>query len=116
MAGRHRHVGRVDIRRVLPKASGSLSARRWRPGLTCSICGELIRRWQAFNHDHVVPMSLGGRKGKANKQLTHLLCNSVKGDRYPFSMRTPTERAAVRRWVKPETYQRLLRVWAGEAA
>lgn len=115
MAGKHRHVRRIDIRRLLPRTSGSLSVRRWHPGLVCCICGSTIWRWQAFNNDHVVPMSLGGKRGKANKEFAHQLCNSVKGNRHPFSMRTPAEREAVRHWVKAETYERLLRTWAGDA-
>jgi len=58
-------------------------------------------------------MSKGGRRGKANKTFTHTLCNSVKGDRYPFNLRTPAEREAVRAVVSERTYARLERTWRG---
>lgn len=96
------------------RAHGALSPRRWYPGMTCSICGERIRQWQPFNFDHAVPISRGGRRGMANKFFAHCLCNAVKGDRYPFSLRTPAEREAVREWVTPRTWRRLVGVWAGE--
>lgn len=111
-----------DIRRYIQMVdrfrhnNGALSRRLWYPGMACSICGEPIRPWQLFNRDHVIPMSAGGRKGRENKAYAHVLCNSVKGDRHPFSLRTPAEREAVRALVKPATYERLLRTWAGEAA
>ncbi len=81
--------------------------------MMCGICCEFIRPWQPYNIDHEVPMSRGGRRGKINKQYAHQLCNSVKGDRYPFSLRTPEEREAVRALVQPATYCKLQRVWAG---
>jgi hypothetical protein len=86
----------------------------WFPGMTCSICGTPIRQWQWFNWDHDIPMARGGRRGRANKRYAHLLCNSVKGDRWPFSLRTPEERRAVQALVHPRTYQRLTRIWRGE--
>ncbi len=88
--------------------------RRWFPGMACSICGEYIRLWQPFNFDHHVPLAKGGAKGRKNKRFTHVLCNTIKGDRHPFSLRTPAEREAIRPFVRPEVYAKLLRVWAGE--
>jgi len=112
------HTDRVRIvildRRA--RRQNAQSPRRWFPGMTCAICGEGIRQWQAFNHDHQLPMAKGGAKGRKNKQYTHVLCNSVKGDRYPFSLRTQAEREAVRNRVRPETYAKLQRIWAGETA
>ncbi len=93
---------------------GALSPRRWFPAMTCCICGERVRQWQPFSFDHIIPMAKGGPKGRRNKGFAHVLCNSVKGDRHPFSLRTPAEREAVRAWVRPETYARLLLVWAGQ--
>ncbi len=98
------------------RVHGSLSPRRWAPNLRCGICGEKIHRWQPFNVDHVVPMSLGGKRGKTNKVFAHLLCNSVKGNRHPFSLRTPSEREAVRALVSPVTYERLRRTWSGQSS
>lgn len=91
------------------------SLRRWSPGICCQICGEKIFSYQRFNTDHTIPMSLGGRPGKANKALAHVLCNLVKGDRYPFSLRTAQEREEIRRLVREKTWQALCRIWAGEA-
>lgn len=97
-----------------PREVGALSYRRWFPGMTCGICGELIRIWQSFNQDHIVPMSRGGKRGKVNKVYAHCLCNAVKGDRYPFSLRTLADREAVWDLVSERTYDKLMRVWAGE--
>ncbi len=92
---------------------GAQSPRLWFPQMRCAICGERVCRWQPFNFDHAVPMSLGGKRGKKNKQFAHALCNSVKNNRHPFSLRTVEEREAVRLLVRPETYSRLQQVWAG---
>lgn len=81
--------------------------------MVCNICGERIRQWQAWSFDHEVPISRGGRRGKINKKPAHLLCNSVKGDAWPFSLRTPVEREAIRGVVHPRTYDRLVQVWSG---
>lgn len=94
--------------------SNAQHPRRWHPLLDCSICGELIRRWQPFNFDHEIPMARGGRRGKVNKRPAHQLCNAVKGDRYPFSLRTSQDRLAVQARVTVRTYRRLQAVWRGE--
>lgn len=88
--------------------------RHWKPNLPCSICGTVIEQWQWFNWDHIVPMSLGGRRGRSNKALAHRLCNSVKGNRFPFSLKTPEEREAARRLVSARVWTYLERVWSGE--
>ncbi len=101
---------------IRPRADTvSLGPRHWQPGAVCPICGEAIRMWQQYNWDHQVPMSQGGARGRRNKYLAHLLCNSVKGNSYPFSLRTAADRDAVRARVKPALYARLERVWRGEA-
>lgn len=86
----------------------------WRDGMFCHICGTAITRVQPWNLDHVQPLARGGRKGKINKAPAHVLCNSVKGDKHPFSLRTEADRDAVREWLKPSTYRKLLRVLSGE--
>lgn len=108
-----RRIAHIVADRFARKANAQ-SPRRWFPGMTCSICGEGIRQWQVFNFDHVVPMSAGGARGRRNKRYAHVLCNSIKADRHPFSLRTRVEREAVRARVKPATYARLLDVWAGK--
>lgn len=70
--------------------------------------------WQRFNWDHEIPVSKGGRRGRLNRRIAHCLCNSVKGDRYPFSLRTKAEREAFKAHVLPRTYRRLQRIWNGE--
>ena len=87
---------------------------RWFLGMTCAICGTPITPWQDFNRDHHIPLSRGGRRGRINKVWAHCLCNSVKGNRHPFSLRTPADREAIRPHVNPRTYRRLERIWAGE--
>lgn len=81
--------------------------------MACSICGEPVRQWQQFNWDHGVPVSLGGKRGRSNKAYAHCLCNAVKGNRHPFSLRTAAERDAVRARVRPQTWQQLCLIWAG---
>lgn len=90
---------------------GALSPRYWSENLVCCICGSRILRSHPFNRDHIIPMAKGGPRGKVNKAFAHLLCNSVKGDRFPFSLRTPEEREAVRAWVTARTYNKLLWLW-----
>lgn len=93
--------------------AGGLGPEHWRYGMCCCICGSAIQPWQRFNWDHQVPMAKGGRRGRANKDYAHVVCNSVKGDRWPFSLRTEQDRDAVRAWVKPRVWRRLQRIWNG---
>lgn len=95
------------------KDRNATSRRRWVAGSCCQICGERIFFYQRFNWDHIVPMSLGGARGRSNKALSHVLCNSVKGSRHPFSLRTKQEREQIRHVVRDETWLALCRVWAG---
>lgn len=95
------------------RKNGVQSPRRWYPGMACAICGEAIRRWQEFNHDHQVPLSKGGAKGRKNKTFTHVVCNTVKGCKHPFSLKTPAEREAIREQVKPQTWAKLVVAWNG---
>lgn len=53
----------------------------------CRLCGGRVAMTKAVPHpkaptiDHVVPVSAGGDDSRANVQLAHFLCNSVKGPR-----------------------------------
>ncbi|WP_408995823.1 HNH endonuclease [Streptomyces europaeiscabiei] len=53
----------------------------------CQLCGGRVAMRQAVPHpkaptiDHVVPVSEGGDDTRANVQLAHFVCNSVKGPR-----------------------------------
>ncbi len=93
--------------------NNAIHFRRWKPGSFCIICGEKIYSYQRFNWDHLIPMSRGGARGRSNKFLAHVICNAVKGDRYPFWLRSPEERAEVRRRVHPNTWEELQRAWRG---
>ena len=59
-----------------------------RDGTDCGICGKSVdmslRRKDSFNCasvDHIVPQSLGGNHDSANLRLTHLRCNTRRGNR-----------------------------------
>lgn len=58
-----------------------------RDRFTCRLCGKRVAMKQVVPHpkaptiDHVVPVSEGGDDTRANVQLAHFLCNSVKGPR-----------------------------------
>lgn len=58
-----------------------------RDGWNCGICGRKVDRSLAHpdpmsaSLDHIVPLAAGGLHERANAQLAHLRCNSVKGAR-----------------------------------
>lgn len=58
-----------------------------RDGFCCALCGDLVPmdvkvpEASAPTIDHIVPVSRGGDDTKANVQLAHFLCNSIKGPR-----------------------------------
>lgn len=81
----------------------------------CDICWESIYPWQDINWDHVVPRSQGGARGARNKRLAHSICNTVKGSRLNFTLRTKPEREALRLQVKATTWTRLERAWHGQS-
>ncbi|MCX4786475.1 HNH endonuclease [Streptomyces sp. NBC_01221] len=53
----------------------------------CGLCGGRVAMKQKVPHpkaptiDHIVPVSEGGDDTRANVQLAHFRCNSVKGAR-----------------------------------
>jgi 5-methylcytosine-specific restriction endonuclease McrA len=53
----------------------------------CGLCGDLVLMAAKVPHpkaptiDHIVPVSDGGDDTRANVQLAHFRCNSVKGAR-----------------------------------
>lgn len=53
----------------------------------CQLCGGRVAMTKAVPHpkaptiDHIVPVSEGGDDTRANVQLAHFVCNSVKGPR-----------------------------------
>lgn len=58
-----------------------------RDGFRCGLCGCKVRINLAVPHpkaptiDHVIPISISRDDTKANVQLAHFICNSIKGDR-----------------------------------
>lgn len=58
-----------------------------RDGGTCQLCHEPVDPDLPWPHpmratlDHVIPLARGGMHERANVQLAHMRCNSVKGDR-----------------------------------
>jgi 5-methylcytosine-specific restriction endonuclease McrA len=56
---------------------------RWK----CGICGARVNRDLTYPHpmspslDHMVPLSKGGPHSPENVQISHLRCNTAKGDR-----------------------------------
>ncbi len=56
-----------------------------RDGWRCGLCRKLVAMDKPIPHpkaptiDHVVPLSRGGDDTRANVQLAHFLCNSIKG-------------------------------------
>lgn len=59
-----------------------------RDGAYCQLCGCDVDMLATFpdpmrpSVDHILPRSWGGSDAASNNQLTHLLCNQVKSDRY----------------------------------
>jgi len=53
----------------------------------CGLCGKRVAMTRPVPHpkaptiDHIVPLDAGGDDVKANVQLAHFICNSVKGSR-----------------------------------
>jgi 5-methylcytosine-specific restriction endonuclease McrA len=58
-----------------------------RDGMRCGLCGGRVPMGKKVPHplaptiDHVLPVSEGGDDTRANIQLAHFRCNSVKGAR-----------------------------------
>ena len=58
-----------------------------RDGFRCGLCGNRVNMRLPVPHpkaatiDHVVPLSISRDDTRANVQLAHFLCNSIKGDR-----------------------------------
>ena len=92
------HKGRQDshrsrARRFGCKHDSSITLKKLveRDGLRCAICGEMCNwndhSWSRYSGptypsiDHIVPMSKGGGHTWDNVQVTHIICNSLKGDK-----------------------------------
>ncbi len=92
------HKGRKDTHRHRAKKYGceydpgvTLKKLVARDGLECKICGQMCdwddHSWSKYSGplypsiDHIVPMSKGGGHIWENVRVTHIICNSEKGDR-----------------------------------
>lgn len=84
--GQTRERGRVyRMRRRALEAGSALEtidrlALFERDGGRCYLCGELCSR-DAFELDHVIPLSAGGPTIPSNLRVTHIRCNRRKGVR-----------------------------------
>lgn len=53
----------------------------------CQLCGERVHTRRKPPHpkapviDHIIPLAQGGDDTRANVQIAHFICNSIKGDR-----------------------------------
>jgi len=55
----------------------------WKKEPLCELCHRWIRRLEDASLDHIIPLGAGGPDERSNLQLTHQLCNEIKGCR-PF--------------------------------
>jgi 5-methylcytosine-specific restriction endonuclease McrA len=85
------HARRDDLNRVRRAAGipqSNVTRRRLRrrlfdaAGGICAICGEAMTFADA-SIDHIVPLARGGKHERANLQVAHRVCNSVKGVSMP---------------------------------
>lgn len=53
----------------------------------CGICGLEIASKDEMNLDHIIPRSRGGSDDESNLQLSHAICNRLKGDKQSFTIR-----------------------------
>ncbi|MDC1533276.1 DUF262 domain-containing protein [Polaribacter sp.] len=45
----------------------------------CKICGDIVKNFEDFDLDHILPYDRGGKTILSNSQLTHKSCNRSKG-------------------------------------
>jgi 5-methylcytosine-specific restriction endonuclease McrA len=81
-------------RAILKRASGDIRRSRYtlraiavRDRYRCGLCHRKVNLRLAVPHpkaptiDHIVPLAEGGDDTRANVQLAHFICNSIKGHR-----------------------------------
>lgn len=56
----------------------------WANHKKCALCGEIIERYLDSSVDHIMPRSKGGSDHISNVQITHMWCNSEKGNTHPL--------------------------------
>lgn len=49
----------------------------------CPGCNLLIENAKDITIDHIIPKTAGGENRRANYQLMHARCNSLKGNKLP---------------------------------
>jgi 5-methylcytosine-specific restriction endonuclease McrA len=78
---------RRALKRGARSESYTLAEIAVRDGHLCGLCHAQVPMDLAVPHpqaptvDHVVPLAKGGDDTRANVQLAHFICNSLKGDR-----------------------------------
>lgn len=72
------HIEDVDYHAVLD-----------RHGMLCGICGGVVDQAD-LTFDHIQSMRLGGPHTEANLQITHMACNSRKGEQETRHLRLPS--------------------------
>lgn len=71
----------------MEERNSCLLGRRWQMWAThkiCALCGEPIEKYLDSSIDHIVPKSKGGSDHNSNLQITHMRCNSEKGNLHPL--------------------------------
>lgn len=82
---RRAHRKRRALERGAKSEPYTLAEIAKRDGFACGICRKRVLMNKAVPHpkaptvDHILPLSRGGDDLKANVQLAHFLCNSIRG-------------------------------------
>jgi len=71
---------------AVPQENYSLEDLYFRDEGLCGICGGWVF-WEEATRDHIIPVAGRGSDTKQNLQLAHSRCNSMKGRRFPFTLR-----------------------------
>ena len=61
---------------------GKRIKKMWDKDPFCALCNEEIQEPKDANRDHILPRSYGGCGADTNMQLTHIQCNTIKGNTF----------------------------------
>ena len=62
--------------------TGKRIIKMWEKDPFCALCNEEIQNPRDANRDHILPRSYGGCGADTNMQLTHIQCNTIKGNNF----------------------------------